>query len=499
MPDSITTLRMRLARMQTAEQERIGGLNGREPIFINGKLAGSTPGGGKAEIPGVAKLGGARKTGSSQPKSGGAAIKASLKQEIAQQKAVITGLKSELAHHPRDVDVWNYYQARINQAEEKIRSTQRQLGTLPAYKTKMPDAEFRDQLVRTVQAHTDGSGFANIRQVQQDFKQQYGMSPKEFSTRMNDVRELSSAHPTHTPVRLYYEEDDAQVGRKRAPHFWNGQAFYYVHAEDVSKSQSAFFVDDPYYQQQTPNGKGTTTSAKSTRVGSSAAVKAALAGTLSADFGHTVNSDPLMSAILKEQGFDGLPQVVSSQQLDAYIQQGEQQLLRGVARVADGAAFQSGPMSVGHGIFGSGTYAATGDPAYAWQHSLGYASPENSLEKALTGTVLRMSIKSDAKAIDLKTLRSKQNTVMKASLRSYNKRINATTDPATQAKLLQERDRMQQVLSNEGRYAALLGYDVINVPNLFERDHWAIVLNRTAVRVDSQLYDPNGTPPAGVA
>ena len=58
---TLQRLRARLAAIQTADQERLGGLNGRIPLFAIGPdgknhLAGSTAGGGKAIIPGVTHL-----------------------------------------------------------------------------------------------------------------------------------------------------------------------------------------------------------------------------------------------------------------------------------------------------------------------------------------------------------------------------------------------------------------------------------------------------------
>jgi AraC-like DNA-binding protein len=154
---------------------------------------------------------------------------------ITEQRARITAAKAEIARLPRsDGTSWNYYQRQISDAETHIAQMQRENGIAEPskYPTKMTDVEFRVAFMRAVAEHEyEHTGFAKISDLQKLFKHAYGMSPKEFSARMNAMREGGDRgeHPYH----LHYEADEERL-HLRSPHFWQGQQFDFVEAVDKS-------------------------------------------------------------------------------------------------------------------------------------------------------------------------------------------------------------------------------------------------------------------------
>lgn len=156
--------------------------------------------------------------------------------------------------------------------------------------------------------------------------------------------------------------------------------------------------------------------------------------------------------LIHEQGFDGPPHVVSSAELDAYVQAGEFEDFRGIAgpRAAEYAErLRTGPMWVGRGGIGGGIYAAVGADAH--EHAAIYAQDP--------GSVLgRLTVKGTARLARLDEL--------DALLR----RQAGRTLPA-------------DLLA--GMLAAYLGYVGVVEPNGV-----LLVLNRTAVRIQRENVEP---------
>jgi hypothetical protein len=163
--------------------------------------------------------------------------------------------------------------------------------------------------------------------------------------------------------------------------------------------------------------------------------------------------DPALAHIQAKKGYNGKPQVVSSAQLDQHVKNGEIELHRGVQDKAHADQFREGALFTGKGVFGSGTYAASGMSAP--QIADGYARKQNDGK----GVTMRMTLKKNARVIDVKEL--------------SNLELNRAI--ATQG-----RRSTQEILatSNKGRFAALLGYDAVRLkPSVY------LLLNRTALRV----------------
>lgn len=173
--------------------------------------------------------------------------------------------------------------------------------------------------------------------------------------------------------------------------------------------------------------------------------------------GDTSQGDWFLRELARAQGFDGLPQVITKQEMDEYVASGERELFRGLdsygikGKTGEDLAqqFRSGDMYVGKGIFGNGIYVAYGADKYDAQEYAGVG-----LERA----IVRISLNKSAKVI------------------SYNK-------------LLEEQEDFLNTcfeLEDPGHYATFKGYDVIDVGATRDRPKYMVVLNRTALRVQDQ-------------
>src|SRR5438093_5949552 len=92
-------------------------------------------------------------------------------------------------------------------------------------------------------------------------------------------------------------------------------------------------------------------------------------------FGRFVQSPPFgedrfMKSLIGEQGFEGLPHVVTPAQLDTSVRSGEAELFRGVSAARHAEQLRSGDLFVGQGGRGGGIYAAGGP--YAFEQAAAY-------------------------------------------------------------------------------------------------------------------------------
>jgi hypothetical protein len=174
--------------------------------------------------------------------------------------------------------------------------------------------------------------------------------------------------------------------------------------------------------------------------------------------GDSSQGDWFLRELARDQGFDGFPHVVTKQEMDEYVANGERELFRGLdsygirGKTGEDLAeqYRAGDIYVGKGIFGNGIYVAyNSDKADAEE----YAGVE------AEGAILRMSLKPNAKIISYDQLLHEQS---KDFVKSYPE------------------------LEDPGRYAAFKGYDVIDVGATKSRPKYMVVLNRTATRVQDE-------------
>ena len=182
---------------------------------------------------------------------------------------------------------------------------------------------------------------------------------------------------------------------------------------------------------------------------------------------NTYHASIPLAAIYRLQGFDGLPTVSTKAEIDKAVKNGEIELFRGVAPVSKAPSsnqmaedFRNGTYYAGDGIYGYGTYSAYNQGAHqrAFATAQGYAGTN--------GTIMRMTLKADARVIDSRQAHS--NMLSEAS--NWQRANPGKPLPV--------------VYSNEGMWAAAKGYDALKATS------GVVVLNRTAVRVqDANAQD----------
>jgi hypothetical protein len=162
-------------------------------------------------------------------------------------------------------------------------------------------------------------------------------------------------------------------------------------------------------------------------------------------------------AIIEEQGFDGLPQVVPRQELDHYVAAGEIELFRGVTDAPFADALRYGEFFVGRGGEVAGMYTAAGP------HGLVIARQYAAIGD---GTVIRMTLKRAARIVQWPELEKREAVELD----------RADSMPA---------DIARTVYNDLARLATYLGYDAIHIVDFPEVDYY-VVLNRTALRVQRE-------------
>ena len=214
-----------------------------------------------------------------------------------------------------------------------------------------------------------------------------------------------------------------------------------------------------------------------------------------------------LSGVYRAMGYHGKPQVVSAAQLDRYVAAGEREIFRGASGTAASPdtyseAFRSAPTHyAGTGIYGNGTYLASNVNVAS-----GYA-----LTGSHAGTVLRMTIKADAKIGEYAVI-EQQRRIDWAKAAAPHKALfderdrldaEAATTPrgtpaftALIARRVANSERIQReaplnVYSDTGAYAAAKGYDGYRVPREASvGGDYFVLLNRGAVRVQDTSLPP---------
>jgi hypothetical protein len=174
---------------------------------------------------------------------------------------------------------------------------------------------------------------------------------------------------------------------------------------------------------------------------------------LSADDGNKVVFDAVLGSILADRGFDGPPELVRDVDTDTHtvLYRG----LRGSRELAD--QFVEGPLFPGTGMNGSGTYTT---PHKGEAND--YGVPE--------GSLLTVGLPKDAKVIPVEE-------VLNGQMLAFDR---LESMPAGL-----QRDRVEMILRDPGRVAAVLGYDAIAAGT------YRVLLNRSILQVQppESVYD----------
>lgn len=225
------------------------------------------------------------------------------------------------------------------------------------------------------------------------------------------------------------------------------------------------------------------------------------------NYNVTAHTDDALGEILAKQGFDAAPEVVTRAEFDRAVAAGEvTESFRGLRPPAKSRPnanktpeqlaeeYRRGPVHPGIGINGNGTYVAMrrGDAEY------------------YGGTVLRIGLKKGARTIGADDLDAEMDAYFAGAKRSRSSgyvrdleaklvsKLSTASTPRARANARrefrglvgsQDADRSISVNRDPGRFAALRGYDAIEIPKSRSPDNHAemIILNRGAVIVEEAL------------
>lgn len=209
--------------------------------------------------------------------------------------------------------------------------------------------------------------------------------------------------------------------------------------------------------------------------------------------------DPALAEVLDQQGFNGHPHVVSRDEFDRQVAEGAvTEVWRGL-NGPDGVAhdyaeaYRSGEHFPGVGVYGNGTYVAY-ERADA-DRSAGRWEPGST-----SGVMLRIGLRSDARVISIEELRAlhkkdaRQHAAGVARAAELDEQMRRAAERATTteqriaiyaefgAKKAQALGDRYLASRDIGRFAALLGYDAIDIRGGQGGDQM-VILNRTAAVV----------------
>lgn len=196
--------------------------------------------------------------------------------------------------------------------------------------------------------------------------------------------------------------------------------------------------------------------------------------------------DALLYDIARAQKFDALPDLVDSATLDGHVAAGEQELFRGVSRVEFADAYRTGDFYQGRGMYANGTYMSR-----SMKEALDYAG---SVEDARNGSLMRMTLKADAKVVKLADIDAQMLEAQRANYKAtqalakeHKDKLAAGDTEAANAAAAKHDDMVWHADTFEkdaGRFAASRGYDVIDATD--QGGDVFIVLNRGATRVQRE-------------
>lgn len=224
------------------------------------------------------------------------------------------------------------------------------------------------------------------------------------------------------------------------------------------------------------------------------------------EYNLATHHDDALEEIVKRQGFDGRPQVVSRAEFDAAVKRGEvRETWRGVGRHETeltpdqlAEAYRTGDFYVGLGINGNGTYVAMRRADGEYYSSFGSGNGP---------TLLRIGLRNDARVISADDLDREMDEFFGAAHRTEKHRslqrdmlarLAKAKSARARANIRREyyrtefygpdrRSRLLAIQRDPGRFAALRGYDAIDISKDRSPDKHAemIILNRTATIVQA--------------
>jgi hypothetical protein len=188
---------------------------------------------------------------------------------------------------------------------------------------------------------------------------------------------------------------------------------------------------------------------------------------------------------LHELGYDNKPKKVSSKEMDALVKKGSAELWRGVSDPKAKDTFINGDFETRGGMYGTGIYTAYGKAGKEVAEK--YSRSELTSNNKTSGSVIRMTLSNNARIIkdkELERIKSDYiNNLFEKEI-SRDEMAKMSFKEFDDAKNFNESLRAKgSLLSEPAIFAALMGYDAIDVPD----QQYMILINRSKVVVVNDL------------
>ena len=191
-----------------------------------------------------------------------------------------------------------------------------------------------------------------------------------------------------------------------------------------------------------------------------------------------------MGKLLELLNYSAAPEIVDDlSQEKRFRQRPEEMMYRGVSSPEGKAEeyldeFRQGDLFVGGGVYGSGTYFASGHPESTLRTAKDYANREGGNEQRGTETgpnersaIARFGMKKGARILDVDTYDPKDKDKIAQMRQKQIKAAGEGVDPGLLA-----------AIEDDGFFASMLGYDAIRLtksaPLATKKRNWVVGLNR---------------------
>lgn len=213
------------------------------------------------------------------------------------------------------------------------------------------------------------------------------------------------------------------------------------------------------------------------------------------ELGVSFSADPQqktqnMGKLMELLNYSAAPEVVDDLSREKRFQKRpEEMMYRGVSSLEGKAEeyldeFRQGDLFVGGGVYGSGTYFASGHPESTFRTAKDYANREGGNEQRGTETgpnersaIGRFGMKKGARILDVDTYDPKDKDKIARMREKQVKAAGEGVDPGLLA-----------AIQDDGFFASMLGYDAIRVtksaPLATKKRNWVVGLNRGMMMAD---------------
>lgn len=177
------------------------------------------------------------------------------------------------------------------------------------------------------------------------------------------------------------------------------------------------------------------------------------------------SEDAYMRILNKHRGFDRLPTVVSQSQMDNLIAQGHTEMWRGVSNARFATEFRQGQFFAGKGVYGNGTYAATGNIAGDGARGIAAEFAGGAGNRGIMRMTLQRNVRT-IEHLDAIPLQEKYRALAERMRRYAADPSLPSPIKGVQGRAAAERAAtvLDNIAINPGRTALMEGYDAIIVP-----------------------------------